>query len=160
MQNFSYSSAILITLLSGAMIVVQAGANSTLGRLLGHPMSASLFSFITGTLALFLVMLALKIPMPVIGKALGGPGWIWIGGLLGALYVTAAVVFAPRLGAAAFISTIVAGQAIMAIVVDHYGLFGFPVKSASPMRILGILIVFAGLVVVQVASNPNQSSSS
>ena len=53
------------------------------------------------------------------------PWYQWTGGLFGAFYIAAAVVLAPRLGAAALIASIVAGQMIASLVLDTRGWAGF-----------------------------------
>ena len=75
--------------------------------------------------------------------------WQWAGGLIGAAYVLAAVVLAPRLGAATLIAAVVAGQMLSSLVLDQYGLVGFPVHSLTLARLIGALLVIAGVILIQ-----------
>ena len=68
-----------------------------------------------------LVLAALRVPLPAVGAAAGVRGWMWSGGLLGAFYITAALVLAPRLGAGSFIAAVVAGQMLAALAADRFG---------------------------------------
>ena len=61
----------------------------------------------------------------------GGPGR---GGLLGAVFVVTMAWLAPMLGAATLLSVAIAGQMSFALVLDHYGLVGFP---AAPDELPG-----------------------
>ncbi|WP_051909165.1 DMT family transporter [Thermus scotoductus] len=57
----------LLVFLAGALLPVQAGINGELARHLGHPLRASLISFLVGSLFLFLLVQRLA-PGP-------GEGW-------------------------------------------------------------------------------------
>jgi transporter family-2 protein len=74
---------------------------------------------------------------------------VWAGGLLGAVFVTAAAAFAPRLGAATFISVTIAGQVIVSIMLDHFGALGFAARPVTLPRLLGALLLVAGVLLVR-----------
>jgi transporter family-2 protein len=73
----------------------------------------------------------------------------WTGGLLGAFFVASAVVLVPRFGVALTFSLIVAGQMAITLVLDHYGFLGVPVKGVSAMRLLGVVMIIAGVVMIR-----------
>jgi transporter family-2 protein len=77
------------------------------------------------------------------------PSWYWVGGLLGALYIAAAVVLAPRLGATTMIASVVAGQMLASLVLDHFGWVGFAEHHATPSRLAGVILVVAGVLLVR-----------
>jgi bacterial/archaeal transporter family-2 protein len=58
-------------------------------------------------------------------------------GLLGAAYIAVTVVLAPRLGAAALIAALVAGQMMASLIVDHFGWVGFAQHAVTPLRLAG-----------------------
>src|SRR5512147_439811 len=91
---------ILLAILVGFALPVQAGINAQLRVTLGHPIPTAFASFLVGTLALGVIALATRAPVPSLRLAAEAPAWHWTGGLLGAIYIAAAVVLAPRLGAA------------------------------------------------------------
>jgi transporter family-2 protein len=76
------------------------------------------------------------------------PWWAWFGGTMGAVYVTAATVLAPRLGAANLTALVVAGQLCATLALDHFGLVGFPVHHVNPARIAGAGLLFVGALLV------------
>jgi transporter family-2 protein len=43
----------------------------------------------------------------------------------------------------------VAGQMSMALVLDHFGILGVPVHTTSPGRLLGALLVVAGVILLR-----------
>ena len=129
---------------------IQAGVNSQLGKLLGHPLQAALISFVTGALAMFLACLLTGNIFPSYEKLASIPWYLFLGGILGSTLVLAAIYFAPILGATVLIASIITGQLILSIIVDHFGWLGFPVHPISSGRIVGIICLFAGVVLVKV----------
>ena len=71
------------------------------------------------------------------------------GGLIGAFFVTVSIVAAPRLGAATMMALFVTGQMIAGLVMDHYAMMGYAHAPATPMRILGAVLLVAGVVLIR-----------
>jgi transporter family-2 protein len=63
--------------------------------------------------------------------------------------VVATIVLAPRLGAATLVAAVVAGQMLASVLLDQYGLVGFPVHPLSALRLLGAGLVIGGVILVQ-----------
>ncbi len=122
---------VLMAVSVGGMVVLQAGSNALLGRLLGHPLSASLTSLGVSLGVVSLGLLLVRVPLPAIASLGGAPWWSWLGGLFGAAYLTVAILVAPRLGAATFIACVVAGQMLVSALCDQFGWAGFPVRRLS-----------------------------
>ncbi|HEU4569188.1 MAG TPA: DMT family transporter [Gemmatimonadales bacterium] len=140
---------ILVAILIGIGLPLQAGINAQLRIGVGHPLLAAFVSFFVGTVALGVANLALRVPLPGVGAAARLPWWQWSGGLLGALYIFASVILAPRLGAATLVSAIVAGQMMTSLVLDHFGLVGYATHPVSPGRLVGAVMVVAGVILLQ-----------
>lgn len=138
----------LLAFTCGLAIAAQAGINAGLARYLGGPVLAAAVSFAVGTAALASVCLAAGITWPSPAQWQAAPWYSWIGGLLGAAFVTLAVVLAPRLGAATLIACVVAGQLCASLVLDHYGWLGFPVHPVNWQRLAGAVLLFAGVVLL------------
>jgi transporter family-2 protein len=141
--------ALLLAFLAGALLPVQTGINVQLRGLLGQPLAATAVSFVVGTIGLAMLVAGLRVPVPVAAAWERGAWWPWTGGLLGAVYIVAAIVLAPRLGAATLVAALVAGQMVASLLLDHYGWVGFAVHPVSPLRILGAALVVGGVVLVQ-----------
>src|SRR6516225_9454645 len=71
---------------------------------------------------------------------------LYLGGVFGFTIIAAAVLVFPRLGAAYAIALMVCGQCLAAMVIDHYGLLGMERSPATLQRVLGVLLVVAGVV--------------
>lgn len=137
----------------GVILPLQPGINAHLRTHLESPFAAALVSFAVGTSVLLVVTAAVGRPA---AQALGNlgqvPWWAWTGGLIGAVFVTASVVLAPRLGATLLVGGVVTGQLMGSLLIDHFGLVGFPVTPVSVGRLLGVALLVAGVVVVQVTT--------
>ena len=140
---------LLVCLLAGALMPLQAGVNAQLARWVGHPVTASLVSFAVGTLVLFAYSAATRPPLPTLEALAAAPWWVWAGGLFGSVFVTAAAAFAPRLGAATFISVTIAGQVLVSILLDHFGAVGFAARHVTLLRLLGALLLVGGVLLVR-----------
>lgn len=141
--------ALLLALLAGLLLPLQAGINSELRTTVGNPVLATLASFLVGTLALALVLLGLRVALPSPESLRTSPWWHWTGGALGAVYVLVSVVVAPRLGAATMIATIVAGQMLASLLLDHFGLAGYAHHPVNLWRLAGAALVITGVVLIQ-----------
>ena len=141
---------LLLALAAGAMIPFQAGINAQLAQFVHGPIRAALVSFLVGTVVLLVAAAVVPKPWPSVSKLGGAPWWVWIGGILGAFYVAVSVIAAPRLGAAALIGAVVAGQLGAALLIDQHGWVGFPVQHVSPGRIAGVVCLFAGVLLVRI----------
>jgi bacterial/archaeal transporter family-2 protein len=140
---------LLLALAAGVLLPVQAGINAQLRAVVGSPLSAALVSFLVGAAGLAAATVILRTPIGIRGASMASPWWYWVGGLIGALYVVATIVLAPRLGAATMIAAIVAGQMFASLVLDQYGLLGFPTHPISGLRVFGAALVIGGVILVQ-----------
>jgi bacterial/archaeal transporter family-2 protein len=134
---------------AGIVLSVQFGINSHLRNFVGGPVVAAAISFMVGTVALAVAALVVQRSLTEPGSAASAPWWAWTGGLLGAFFVVASIILTPRLGAATTIGLILTGQVLASIVIDHFGLIRVPVHEASFPRIIGALLIVAGVVMVQ-----------
>jgi transporter family-2 protein len=136
-------------LLIGAFLPVQVGVNARLRATVGHPVLAAAISFAVGTLVLVLLAAAggaLRLPAAAAARV---PWWGWTGGLLGATYILATILLAPRLGAATLTAAIIAGQLAAALAVDHFGAIGFARQPVTPVRLVGAALLAVGVLLVQ-----------
>lgn len=147
-MNLSTALTILLVLLAGGMVALQAPTNVMLARAGGSPVLAALISFAVGTAALFLAWLASG-NRPGLAPFAVLPWYAWIGGVYGAIYVAVAAFAAPRIGLAPLITIGIAGQIVMALWLDHVGALGLMRQPVSAARIVGALLVVVGVVLVR-----------
>jgi bacterial/archaeal transporter family-2 protein len=139
---------VLLVVVAGGMLALQAPTNAILSRAGGSPVLAALISFAVGTIALFAVWLASS-NRPGAAPFGGLPWYAWLGGLYGAFFVAIAAFAAPRIGLAPLITIGISGQILMALLLDHLGALGLPREPISVGRVLGALLVIAGVVLVR-----------
>ena len=139
---------ILLVFIAGAMVAIQAPTNAMLGKAGGSPVLAALISFLVGTAALAVTWLASG-NRPGVSVFAGLPWYAWIGGIYGAIFVAVAAYAAPKIGVASLITIGIAGQVAMALWLDHVGAMGLDREPISGGRLLGALLVVAGVVLVR-----------
>jgi transporter family-2 protein len=137
----------IVAVLVGAGLTFQVGMNATVHQALGSPIIATIVNFCIG-LALLVVIAIAGGSRINPGSAATVPAWAWLGGLLGAAYVVGTTVAGPRLGAVALLALALAGQMLASLVVDHYGLVGFPRIPVTASRLLGTALLVAGALLV------------
>jgi len=140
---------LLLALLIGMFLPIQQGVNSTLTRSLPSPLLGALASFGTGTLALLAVCLAMRLPMPTMEKLAAAPWWAWTGGLMGTAFITIGIILAPRIGATATASAIIAGQILASLLIDHHGLLGFTQHPVNFGRAVGVILLLTGVILIR-----------
>lgn len=140
---------LILTLLAGCLMPVQPAVNATLAQAMDSPYLASFFSFLTGTVGLGLMCLALRLDWPAGRVLVGLPWWNWTGGLMGALFVTMTIVAVPRIGAMSVMAILVTGQMLMSLVMDHFGWLGIPAQPVTLPRIAGAVLLLAGVVLIR-----------
>ena len=88
---------------------------------------------------------------PRIDRLPAVPWWGWLGGFVGATYVTSVFVAIPAIGAAPVMGLTVAGQQIAAILVDRYGWFRLPRHPLGAGRDAGVAAILAGVALITLA---------
>ena len=139
---------ILFVVVAGAATGLQGPTNARLAVAVGSPVNAALVSFAVGTLALALVAAVMHVK-PDMMAVRGLPWFAWMGGLYGAMFVVAAAFAVPRIGVANTIILLVAGQVLISLVVDHFGLMGVPRQPLTLPRLGGVLMVVGGVLLAR-----------
>jgi transporter family-2 protein len=134
--------AIIITAAAGGLIALQAPINATLGRETGS-FPAALISFAIGTIALALLV-ALAGQGGGVGNLTAVSPIYLIGGLLGAVYVTCALITVKSIGAGGVAAGTITGQLIASVAIDRIGAFGLNEEPLTLSRISGVLLLLLG----------------
>ena len=139
---------IIIALVAGTFLPVQAGLNTKMGKAIGSPVHASMISFITGAIAVFIYILITKQQVSWSGLR-SAPTYTWLAGALGAFYVTTVILAFPQIGPALTFGLVVLGQMLIAVVLDHFNILVAHQHSINVWRILGILLIVSGVILVR-----------
>jgi transporter family-2 protein len=138
--------AVLLTAAVGCLIALQPPINAGLGRATGN-LPAALVSFAVGTLLLALIV-ALVGQAGRLSSTFDVRWYYLIGGLLGAGYVTVALIAVSSIGAGGVAAATVTGQLTAAVVIDRLGILGLEQTPFSAARIAGVVLLLAGTYLV------------
>ena len=73
------------------------------------------------------------------------PWYAWLAGAFGLVVISAISYMIPRIGVAGSIITIVSGQLLVGMILDHFGWLGADVRPLDATRLIGIGIVLFGI---------------
>jgi transporter family-2 protein len=139
---------IIFAFLSGAFLPIQAGLNNRLGKSLDNAFYASMISFIVGALSVAIYILITKQHAfwPGLRTA---PLYTYVGGVLGAFYVTVMVLAFPKIGPALMFGLVIAGQMFISILLDHFNILVAQPHPINVWRILGVLLIIGGVIIIR-----------
>ena len=137
-------------MLSGAFIAIQAPINSQLARGLGLPVAAAAFSFLSGRDRARHRHACGDTPQGISLDWKAPAPWLFVaGGVLGGSYVTISTLLIPRIGAAALMAFLVAGQLLAGMLLDRIGFLGMAVREITLGRVTGAVLLMAGALLVR-----------
>jgi bacterial/archaeal transporter family-2 protein len=139
--------AVIVGIGAGCLVGMQAPVNSRLGKSVGS-LQAATFSFLVGTALLLVIAAFVRGGLGSLSHVRGAPWWALVGGLLGAVYVSVALVAVRSLGASGLTAVVIVGQLAISVVIDRLGLFGVARQQIGALRILGLVLLVAGVVLV------------
>lgn len=133
----------LLPLLGGVAVGLQASINGGLGKKIGT-LEASFVSFAIGTLALLFIVI-------FFGKGnilavIDVPKWQLLGGLLGAFYVFVVIISVPKMGVASTLMIIILGQFVIGAIIDHFGLFGGKQIPFDWNKLIATILFIAAII--------------
>jgi bacterial/archaeal transporter family-2 protein len=135
--------AVVLTATAGLAGAVQAAVMGELGERVGI-VPAVAFSVIVALLLGLAALLVWERSFAGVHATLHEPAWLWLGGLMSIYIVLAITVGPPRIGVTATVGIVIAGNLVMAAVIDRYGLLGQDVIPIDRWRLLGLLLLAAG----------------
>ncbi len=107
------------------------------------PLVASFFNHIVGFV--FLTMLGLALGNLILPGAADAPWWVYLGGPLGVIFVTAGSWLIPRIGAVNSALLVIGGQMVSGVIFD--------LVRGAPMTFwasaLGVSLILAGVALTQ-----------
>ena len=137
--------ATILAVAAGLAGSVQVAVMSRLGERIGVFPALGFATLLTAVLA-FVLVLATRRSVTGYERALLQPWWMLMGGVMGLLIVFTVTYAGPRIGVAATVGILIAGQLIMGAAIDRFGLFGSERISLHWPRVLGLLLLAAGAV--------------
>ena len=143
-------------LLAGAFIPLIGILNARVGRALGEPIYATVIVFFVAILIALLVSVIFGKNSLTTQNLQNLAPFDFGAGLIVAFYVISATVLAPKIGVANFIVMAVSSQILFSLMIDHFGLFGAPIKPVDLTKIFGAGLLLLGVAITQLtASRPD-----
>ena len=138
-----------LLLLGGMAIAAQSSINGSLSMRTDVVTTAWLTNVVASIILLLLVVL---FEPPQAQTMFSVPTWQLAGALFGNFSMVAIVVAVPRLGTAATIVAVIAGQIIMGLLVDHFGWFGNTQIVLDYKRVAAIALLAGALYLIYLSN--------
>jgi transporter family-2 protein len=144
MSNFSVL-AIGLALLAGTWVGFQRALNGKINSFSKRAFATAQLNFITGTSFLFLLLLLRSIFTDhSMSNFTTAPWWMFLGGLIGVLYIALSSHVVQHLGVLEFTLFSVGGMLIGSLLIDL--IFPTPGTVISPYLIVGIALTYLGVI--------------
>ncbi|HBU9552409.1 TPA: DMT family transporter [Staphylococcus aureus] len=137
-----------IGVIVGMFIPIQTSVNSRLSLYTKSPFYTSFISFSVGTICLIVLNIFINpdvFSLHFFSNQTFNYTW-FVGGLLGVGYLTGNLLLLPKLGATLTVIATVAGQIIMGVIIDTFGLFGATVHEFNLIKAIGVLLLIVGII--------------
>jgi transporter family-2 protein len=138
----------LVPVLAGVLNAVHSGTNAQLTKNLDRPWWAALMVCLISAAAVVPGILIARESAPTLDSLARTPWWAWLGTVIAAVPVITTLLFAGRLGGAAFNGLVVTATMVASPVLDQFGLLGFQAHAAGLGRILGALLMIGGVTLM------------
>ncbi|WP_273726941.1 DMT family transporter [Leuconostoc mesenteroides] len=136
---------------TGMLSALQTAINGHLGKVINSSLKAALISFLVGFVTLLIIVLinhyAHKAKQAT--QLSQQPWWIWVGGIIGALFVLGNVYLVPLLGTGLVVVIVLVGQIAGSLFVDQFGWFGAKKNPISVIQLLGLFFMVGGVVLIK-----------
>eukprot|EP00659_Diplonema_papillatum_P009379 gene9379-14544_t len=143
----------VMAVVAGVVVVVQTGINSTLSDTFFEGGVEGLHSTFTNFLVGFTGITILAIahrPRFDDWSLSKAPWYSFLGGPCGVVYIASSILLGKKLGATLYFVLLVTGTLITSTVFDATGFLGLKKQGINQQKIVGVVLLFAGLLLLQV----------
>mgnify|MGYP001245480914 CR=1 FL=1 len=139
----------LLGIFTGMLSATQTAINGHLGVILGSAEKSALVSFLIGTLALWIIVFGKEHRVSFSKKRADYPWWVWLGGILGAIFVFGNAFLAPLIGTGLTVVVVLIGMISGSLLVDQFGWLKAPKQPLVPIQLGGILVMIVGVALIK-----------
>lgn len=143
-------------IIAGMLSTVQTAVNGHLGIILASPVKAAVISFIIGIALLAVICVIILLQRKTVSalrielrRRENYPWWIWLGGILGGLFVLTNAYLSNIIGTGMTIIAILIGSTSGGLIIDCFGLLGSEKKPVGMRQIFGIIIMIIGAAAIK-----------
>jgi len=135
----------VLGVVAGICICLEGTLNSLLGRHVGV-LKAALAPFSIGLIAVIIMVIVFDKGKGIkITTWMEAPWYSYFGGVMAAIFVALIILIVPKVGITAALTSIIVGQLLMSVILDATGLFALERIPVSVPRIIGVLLLLAGM---------------
>lgn len=139
--------AIVLAIVIGSFYALQAAVNSNMGRSVNPRIVALQTIIVAGILVVILNLFPFT--FNEYPKVYETPPFYWVaGGAIGLSIIFANIFIVPILGSRLTIAIAVAMQLITSSFLDHYGLFGLDKNPMTLVKVMGMILMMAGVKLI------------
>ncbi|ANZ68019.1 DMT family transporter [Secundilactobacillus paracollinoides] len=140
----------LLGVFAGMLSASQTAINGYLGAVLQSKIQAAFVSFFVGTVVLLIIVLILRPPFHLHSlRTEHHPWWMWIGGLIGALFVLANVYLVPVIGTGLAVVITLIGLMAGGLLIDQFGWLGAKQNRVTVWQLVSLIVMVAGVVLIR-----------
>lgn len=138
---------------AGSFLAIGSAANARLKQTLQSAIAAAAINFLVGFSILAILIASGLFELPNFQQFAIVPWWAFLGGLLGATFVSLSTLTVPKLGLTTATLAVVCSQMIMSLVVDQFGWLGVPVHPLNFSRVFAITLLMVAITLTQLDRN-------
>ena len=142
-MNPGSAAAVAVCVAGGLGGAIQAAVMGRFGDRIGTLEAVAFSTLATAVIAAALLVVARQ-SVAGYAEAIRSPAWMWSAAAMSALIVFGLTFAAPRIGTTATIGILVAGNLVMAALIDQYGWFGLDRIPLTWPRVLGAVLLAVG----------------
>jgi len=133
--------------IAGSFIALQNTLNSSLGKKTGYFGSVLLLTIISTITLIIIISISPK--TATLKNAPGLSQWyLYLGGILGVLILAIPIFILPKIGVSATLSSMIFGQIVLALILDHFGFMGNPTITIDLKKILGAFLLLISIFLI------------
>ncbi|HBB35900.1 MAG TPA: hypothetical protein DDZ80_15140 [Cyanobacteria bacterium UBA8803] len=133
----------------GILLAIGTATNAHLRQTLHSAIAAAAINFIVGFTTLALLIILRVFPIPSLDRLLTVPWWAFLGGFLGATFVTLTTLVVPKLGLTTTTLTVVCSQMIFSVAIDRLGWFGMGSHPITASKIIAIGLLILAIAIIR-----------
>ncbi len=140
----------LLGVFGGMLSASQTAINGYLGAVLQSKIQAAFVSFFVGTIVLLIIVLVLRPSFNLHSlRTEHHPWWMWIGGLIGALFVLGNVYLVPVIGTGLAVVITLIGLMAGGLLIDQFGWMGAKQNRVTFWQLASLVVMVAGVALIR-----------
>ncbi|WP_414835061.1 DMT family transporter [Bacillus altitudinis] len=135
----------VLALLAGAALSFEGAIYAELGKSIGQ-LETSFYNFFVGSIIMGLLWLFFG--KSDLSYTLKAPKWSLLGGAMGVVYLTSIVVSVPFVGVGVTMVSVIIGQLLMSMVIEHFGWLGSQRTRVNKEKVFAVISMIIALILI------------